>query len=1347
MGVLAAVFALAGAGFNLFQPIIKLPGGQNIFSRAIKISIVDILRMIVSNTNEFSRLNWKLFAEVFEEAFRYAQPEEIIRLFVGLAIFITPVLAAIGAIQAASRKGGSFLLGLCTAVCGANFFFLNSSMGGLSYEVRQVVETISSPQIFLLWSVLYGVAMFCALFISDDKVVNVKERETVYVPKPHQAERDSLLNHLVNKVNTLSDRMNTQVSDVHVNEPAQVPIYEPILGLDTDALIKRAMLFLEDGEFDNAGRYIEQALNQDAENPRVHFAKLMLERKVHNVEELIEKSKTPLENEKLFQRALRFADGEYKTQLEGLAQASRNKIAQAQAEREAEQRRIQAEQEAEKEKRYQEILKLKETASENTDFQELLSKINSLRPYKDTDNLYNEVYQAQKVEKNYQNAIHMIQTAKSSGDFERLINILQSLGNYKEAEDWLEKTKKSQEEAKAKEKKRLKLIIGTVSMIVFAVLAWGGIRSYQDRAERLAQEKAIEEARIAREQAEERERQARIAQEEAQKKLRQDAMTAFFAEKPDAEKLIKNILGYSQNPVLSRMLLYLDYDNVKMNYVDLASAIEKSASLESSYREFEPITNQYNTKAVNRFLGDYYGNGNRTDKRTALLKFNSPAESGDKYSQFRMAHIYNALGDKANAAKWYRTLADNGTPNEKTKIGNIFYKGEDITQDYKQAYELYSQAAASGDAEAQNNIGWFYQRGFYVDKDDKNAFEWYLKAAEQGMAVSQEAVGYSYVTGRGVKQDFSQAVNWYTKAANQGREYSQYRLGELYMEGKGVNQNYYKALEWFRKAADKNNAPAMDKIGWFYQNGWGVNQDYNQAMQWYRKAAEQNNANAQASIGFLYYSGLGVTKDLNAALEWYKKSAAQGNDIAQKQVNLIELRLHGEQTRRNVNTSDFPLPAIIAGNKVGVRESSYQSARIKNVLNTGHPVSVSRQSYLNDGEYYYVRTASGTEGWVKGDYLVFKEANLTYQEHQNRRVSLPASGRVATTYGDALNVRNIPSVKGSKVVDKIDNGFYIERVLEIFATEDVDWYHVQYIKGGWVEGWVSGKYIQVSQSGYSSITPSTREIDVFELARTGTPEQMREAVRNGANFNVSISASDIADIPNAPDLMFDYGNTPLHYAASYNKNPEVISFLISQGLDVNAEASMGAFSGTPLSCAIENKNSTAIVELLRGGANPNLWTSGGDSLHILATKYSTNNDYQIAENIIVPALIEAGANVNSHSELTEQEIREIEQYEEDFARYHSMFIPRNQWTSNIPSQNMRDFSNATKGGLLSTLTPLMYAVLSDNPGIVNILLDNGANPNIHSADGKTAWDYARELPNNARLRTWEAFERLGNATS
>ena len=96
---------------------------------------------------------------------------------------------------------------------------------------------------------------------------------------------------------------------------------------DTNALIKRAFLFLEDGEFDNAGQYLNQALNQDAEDSRIHFGLLMLEHRVHNADELIGKLATPLEEEKLFQRALRFAQGEYKSQLESYARASHGRYA------------------------------------------------------------------------------------------------------------------------------------------------------------------------------------------------------------------------------------------------------------------------------------------------------------------------------------------------------------------------------------------------------------------------------------------------------------------------------------------------------------------------------------------------------------------------------------------------------------------------------------------------------------------------------------------------------------------------------------------------------------------------------------------------------------------------------------------------------------------------------------------------------------------------------------------------------------------------------------------------------------------------------------------------------------
>ncbi len=160
-------------------------------------------------------------------------------------------------------------------------------------------------------------------------------------------------------------------------------------GADTNTLVKCAMLYLEDSEFDNAGLYLNQALNQDAEESRIHFGLLMLEHKAYNVDELIENLATPLEDEKLFQRALRFADEEYKSHFESYDRASHDKLEQEciaaeaiaeqnriaeEAERERqriEEERKRAEQEAENERRYQEMLTLRAKASSMKELAEL----------------------------------------------------------------------------------------------------------------------------------------------------------------------------------------------------------------------------------------------------------------------------------------------------------------------------------------------------------------------------------------------------------------------------------------------------------------------------------------------------------------------------------------------------------------------------------------------------------------------------------------------------------------------------------------------------------------------------------------------------------------------------------------------------------------------------------------------------------------------------------------------------------------------------------------------------------------------------------------------------------------
>ena len=63
-----------------------------------------------------------------------------------------------------------------------------------------------------------------------------------------------------------------------------------------------------------------------------------------------------------------------------------------------------------------------------------------------------------------------------------------------------------------------------------------------------------------------------------------------------------------------------------------------------------------------------------------------------------------------------------------------------------------------------------------------------------------------------------------------------------------------------------------------------------------------------------------------------------------------------------------------------------------------------------------------------------------------------------------------------------------------------------------------------------------------------------------------------------------------------------------------------------------------------------------------------------------------------------------------------------------------------------SFTPLMFAVLYDNPDAVDILLDCKADANIRSGEGKNALDYANELPANSAIKRSDVFNRLRAAT-
>jgi len=92
---------------------------------------------------------------------------------------------------------------------------------------------------------------------------------------------------------------------------------------ETDALLKRAYLVLEDSDWQKADELLEQVLNRDPENARAYFGKVMVQLQSPSEEKLWTRLldqpnvSWPLINEnKNYQKALRYADSKYLQELE-----------------------------------------------------------------------------------------------------------------------------------------------------------------------------------------------------------------------------------------------------------------------------------------------------------------------------------------------------------------------------------------------------------------------------------------------------------------------------------------------------------------------------------------------------------------------------------------------------------------------------------------------------------------------------------------------------------------------------------------------------------------------------------------------------------------------------------------------------------------------------------------------------------------------------------------------------------------------------------------------------------------------------------------------------------------------
>ena len=231
---------------------------------------------------------------------------------------------------------------------------------------------------------------------------------------------------------------------------------------NTAPLLKRAFMFLEDGDWNSANEYCEKVLDIDPENASAYLGKLLSELRVRKQESLKDQAE-PFDHNNNYQKAVRFADEKLKSALTGYIEHinTRNENARLDS-------------------IYTRAKNAMSAANTESAYKEAAHLFESIDEYQDSAVLVQSCYEKAEIAR--KDTILSEGKSKMSGEvisnYEAAIKLLESISGWKDADEKIYTCQKKIEEIKAKAKeaeriaKRNKKIAIITTTIVCAVIAF-----------------------------------------------------------------------------------------------------------------------------------------------------------------------------------------------------------------------------------------------------------------------------------------------------------------------------------------------------------------------------------------------------------------------------------------------------------------------------------------------------------------------------------------------------------------------------------------------------------------------------------------------------------------------------------------------------------------------------------------------------------------------------------------------------------------------------------------------------------------------------------------------------------
>lgn len=203
---------------------------------------------------------------------------------------------------------------------------------------------------------------------------------------------------------------------------------------NTAPLLKRAFMFLEDGDWNSANEYCEKVLDIDPENAQAYLGKLLSELRVRKLEALKDQAE-PFDHNNNYQKAVRFADEKLKTALTGYIEHinTRNENARLDG-------------------IYTRAKNAMSAANTESAYKEAAHLFESIDEYQDSAVLAQSCYEKAEVAR--KDSILAEGKAKMTGEiisnYESAIKLFESISGWKDADEKVYDCQKKIEEIKAK---------------------------------------------------------------------------------------------------------------------------------------------------------------------------------------------------------------------------------------------------------------------------------------------------------------------------------------------------------------------------------------------------------------------------------------------------------------------------------------------------------------------------------------------------------------------------------------------------------------------------------------------------------------------------------------------------------------------------------------------------------------------------------------------------------------------------------------------------------------------------------------------------------------------------------